>query len=194
MLLVHTPNVVDLTIDAVENLYWPLEIPTFTFTVIFKFICILIKLSNHLGLIFPSTAFGYTRHKTLIIGVVDPFCLTPVVIQVLLGLLEDWRDCTNKVLIFTKSVKLLEIMVHRLKVTIFLISTMAGGTGLKLTGANKVVIFDPAHDLQALDCAFQFGQMCDISVFRLLGAGSVEELIYACQIYKQPPIANWVYR
>ncbi|KAJ7347836.1 P-loop containing nucleoside triphosphate hydrolase protein [Mycena albidolilacea] len=159
----------------------------------------------------------------------------------LLALLEDWRDCTNKVLIFTKSVKLLEIMAHQLKVTsysflqldgstkqsehelswvlalftsltsarygnnqyipqypdvlVFLISTMAGGTGLKLTGANKVVIFDsnwnPAHDLQALDYAFRFGQMCDVSVFRLLGAGSVEELIYVRQIYKQPPIANW---
>lgn len=55
---------------------------------------------------------------------------------------------------------------------VFLISTLAGGTGLNLTGANKVVIFDPnwskfldirddllilmivldpAHDLQAMD-------------------------------------------
>jgi SNF2 family DNA or RNA helicase len=36
---------------------------------------------------------------------------------------------------------------------------------------------DPAHDLQALDRAFRFGEMRDVSVFRLLGAGSVEELI-----------------
>lgn len=56
-------------------------------------------------------------------------------------------------------------------------------------GANKVVIFDPnwnpAHDLQAMDRAFRFGQTRDVSVYRLLGAGSVEELIYARQIYKQ---------
>lgn len=107
---------------------------------------------------------------------------------------------------------------------IFLISTLAGGTGLNLTGANKVVIFgeviranvyimyewtngfasdpnwskyefllqnrpnassDPAHDLQAMDRAYRFGQTRDVSVFRLLGAGSVEELIYARQLYKQ---------
>jgi hypothetical protein len=44
---------------------------------------------------------------------------------------------------------------------------------------------DPAHDLQAMDRAYRFGQTRDVSVFRLLGAGSVEELIYARQLYKQ---------
>ena len=67
---------------------------------------------------------------------------------------------------------------------------------------------DPAHDLQAMDrlvyrmrwkliplvsiynCrAFRFGQTRDVSVYRLLGAGSVEELIYARQIYKQQQMA-----
>ncbi|KAG6868651.1 hypothetical protein C0993_012456 [Termitomyces sp. T159_Od127] len=144
--------------------------------------------------------------------------------QVLEILLKEWRkDPTNKVLIFTKSVKLLEMLEFHLKsrglgflkldgatkqsdrmpmidqfhndpdVFIFLISTLAGGTGLNLTGANKVVIFDPnwnpAHDLQAMDRAFRFGQTRDVSVYRLLGAGSVEELIYARQIYKQQQMA-----
>ncbi|KAI0946172.1 hypothetical protein AcV7_010213 [Taiwanofungus camphoratus] len=72
---------------------------------------------------------------------------------------------------------------------VFLISTLAGGTGLNLTGANKVVIFDPnwnpAHDLQAMDRAYRFGQLRDVSVYRLLGAGSIEELVYARQVYKQ---------
>jgi len=37
--------------------------------------------------------------------------------------------------------------------------------------------------------AFRFGQNRDVSVYRLLGAGSVEELIYARQIYKQQQMA-----
>lgn len=44
---------------------------------------------------------------------------------------------------------------------------------------------DPAHDLQAQDRAFRFGQRRDVSVYRFLGAGSLEELIYRRQIYKQ---------
>jgi hypothetical protein len=37
--------------------------------------------------------------------------------------------------------------------------------------------------------AFRFGQTRDVTVYRLLGAGSVEELIYARQIYKQQQMA-----
>lgn len=44
---------------------------------------------------------------------------------------------------------------------------------------------DPAHDLQAMDRAYRFGQTRDVDVFRLLGAGSLEETIYARQLYKQ---------
>ncbi|KAH8920948.1 hypothetical protein BT69DRAFT_371018 [Atractiella rhizophila] len=74
-------------------------------------------------------------------------------------------------------------------VFIFLISTKAGGVGLNLTAANRVVIFDPnwnpSHDLQAQDRAFRIGQRRDVNVYRLIGAGSLEELIYTRQIYKQ---------
>ena len=44
---------------------------------------------------------------------------------------------------------------------------------------------DPAHDLQAIDRAFRIGQSRDVEVFRLLGAGCIEELMYARQVYKQ---------
>ncbi|KAG8882394.1 hypothetical protein FRB97_008298 [Tulasnella sp. 331] len=137
-------------------------------------------------------------------------------------LLEKWRDNKeekNKVLVFSKSVKLLQFLSMWLAaegfnfrqldgsvaqenrfpliddfnlnpdVFVFLISTMTGGTGLNLVAANKVVIFDPnwnpAHDLQAMDRAYRFGQVRDVSVYRLLGAGSLEELVYARQLYKQ---------
>lgn len=72
---------------------------------------------------------------------------------------------------------------------VFLISTRAGGLGLNLVSANRVVIFDPswnpAIDLQAQDRSFRYGQRRHVTVFRLLAAGSLEELVYTRQIYKQ---------
>ncbi|XP_058096097.1 switch 2 isoform X2 [Magnolia sinica] len=72
---------------------------------------------------------------------------------------------------------------------VFLISTRAGGLGLNLVSANRVVIFDPnwnpAQDLQAQDRSFRYGQKRHVIVFRLLAAGSIEELVYSRQIYKQ---------
>ena len=72
---------------------------------------------------------------------------------------------------------------------VFLISTRAGGVGLNITSANKVVVVDPnwnpAHDLQAQDRAYRIGQTRDVEVFRLVSAGTIEEIVYARQIYKQ---------
>lgn len=72
---------------------------------------------------------------------------------------------------------------------VFLISTKAGGLGLNITSANKVVIVDPnwnpAYDLQAQDRAYRLGQTRDVEVFRLISAGTIEEIVYARQVYKQ---------
>ena len=72
---------------------------------------------------------------------------------------------------------------------VFLISTKAGGVGLNITSANKVVVVDPnwnpSYDLQAQDRAYRIGQTRDVEVFRLVSAGTVEEIVYARQIYKQ---------
>ncbi|KAJ3773127.1 P-loop containing nucleoside triphosphate hydrolase protein, partial [Lentinula raphanica] len=145
------------------------------------------------------------------------FCGKWKVLETLLH--EIRQDRSNKVLIFTKSVQLLKIVQNYLEtqpykyralsgetpqkdrmplidefhsnpdIFVFLISTLAGGTGLNLTGANHVVIFDPhwnpAHDLQAMDRAYRIGQTRPVKVYRLLGAGALEELIYNCQVYKQ---------
>jgi len=71
---------------------------------------------------------------------------------------------------------------------VFLISTRAGGEGLNLVAANRVVIFDPnwnpSHDQQAQDRAFRIGQRRDVEVFRLVSAGSIEERIYQRQLFK----------
>lgn len=72
---------------------------------------------------------------------------------------------------------------------VFLISTKAGGVGLNITAANKVVVVDPnwnpSYDLQAQDRAYRIGQLRDVEVFRLISQGTLEEVIYARQIYKQ---------
>ncbi|KAF1809398.1 hypothetical protein P152DRAFT_162825 [Eremomyces bilateralis CBS 781.70] len=72
---------------------------------------------------------------------------------------------------------------------VFLISTRAGGVGLNITSANKVVVVDPnwnpSYDLQAQDRAYRIGQTRDVEVFRLVSAGTIEEIVYARQIYKQ---------
>lgn len=73
--------------------------------------------------------------------------------------------------------------------SVFLISTKAGGVGLNLPSATNVVIFDPswnpAHDCQAQDRAYRIGQTKDVQVYRLITLGTIEEMIYVRQIYKQ---------
>ena len=74
------------------------------------------------------------------------------------------------------------------KIFLFLISTRAGGLGLNITAANKVIIYDvswnPSSDEQAQDRAFRIGQKRDVDVIRLVASGTIEELKYMRQIYK----------
>nr|XP_016440493.1 PREDICTED: switch 2-like [Nicotiana tabacum] len=134
-------------------------------------------------------------------------------------LMSSWVSQGDKILLFSYSVRMLDILekfiirkgygFSRLDGStptglrqslvddfnsspskqVFLISTKAGGLGLNLVSANRVVIFDPnwnpAQDLQAQDRSFRFGQRRHVVVFRLLAAGSLEELVYTRQVYKQ---------
>eukprot|EP00730_Choanoeca_flexa_P004088 TRINITY_DN11592_c0_g1_i2.p1 TRINITY_DN11592_c0_g1~~TRINITY_DN11592_c0_g1_i2.p1 ORF type:complete len:1209 (+),score=314.27 TRINITY_DN11592_c0_g1_i2:105-3731(+) len=71
---------------------------------------------------------------------------------------------------------------------LILVSTKAGGEGINLTAANRVLIldpcFNPSHDRQAQDRAYRIGQQRDVEVVRLVTLGSMEELVYARQVYK----------
>ncbi|MFN3325012.1 MAG: DEAD/DEAH box helicase [Bryobacteraceae bacterium] len=64
---------------------------------------------------------------------------------------------------------------------IFLLSLKAGGTGLNLTQANHVFLFDrwwnPAVENQATDRAFRIGQTKNVQVHKFVCAGTLEERI-----------------
>jgi superfamily II DNA or RNA helicase len=72
---------------------------------------------------------------------------------------------------------------------IFLISLKAGGTGLNLTGADTVILYDlwwnPAVEQQAADRAHRMGQKNVVQVIRLVAQGTVEDKMYELQQRKK---------
>lgn len=68
---------------------------------------------------------------------------------------------------------------------LFLISLKAGGTGLNLTGADTVILYDlwwnPAVEQQAADRAHRMGQQNEVHVIRLVAKGTIEEKINELQ-------------
>ncbi len=71
---------------------------------------------------------------------------------------------------------------------IFIISTRAGGLGINLISASKVIILDsdwnPQMDMQAMDRCHRIGQTKPVTVYRLLSKSTVEERIIERQTIK----------
>ncbi|KAE8881004.1 DNA excision repair protein [Phytophthora fragariae] len=140
-----------------------------------------------------------------------------VVLQKILGL---WKEQGHRVLIFTQTRSMLDILesfMSRLglaccrldgttgvaerqqrldafnapdsELFAFLLTTRAGGIGVNLVGADRVVVFDPdwnpSTDVQARERAWRIGQQKQVTVYRLVTAGTIEEKIYHRQIFKQ---------
>ena len=82
------------------------------------------------------------------------------------------------------------------EIPVFLISLMAGGTGLNLTGADMVIHYDPwwnpAVEDQATDRAHRIGQKKKVYVMKMIASGSIEEKVLALQRRKQAVIAATV--
>ncbi|EGX90558.1 SNF2 family helicase/ATPase [Cordyceps militaris CM01] len=143
----------------------------------------------------------------------------------LLQLVRQYQASGDRVLVFSRFVRLIELLRevfahhaidHRVltggtsvverqglvdefnsnpAISVFLLTTGAGGTGINLTSANKIVIFDqsdnPQDDIQAESRAHRLGQTRDVEVLRLISSGTIEELIdKACQ--KKIELANKV--
>lgn len=65
------------------------------------------------------------------------------------------------------------------EIFVFLLSTRAGGLGINLTAADTVIFYDsdwnPTIDSQAMDRAHRLGQTKQVTVYRLLTKGTIEE-------------------
>ena len=72
---------------------------------------------------------------------------------------------------------------------VFLLTTKVGGLGINLTGADRVIIYDPdwnpSTDVQARERAWRLGQKREVMIYRLMTAGTIEEKIYHRQLFKQ---------
>lgn len=132
--------------------------------------------------------------------------------------LKVWKEQGHRVLLFAQTQQMLEILENfaiaagynyrrmdgltpvRQRMTlidefndsgdvfIFILTTKVGGLGTNLTGANRVIIFDPdwnpSTDMQARERAWRIGQTKDVTVYRLITRGTIEEKVYHRQIYK----------
>lgn len=74
-------------------------------------------------------------------------------------------------------------------ITVFLISLKAGGVGLNLTGADTVIHYDmwwnPAVESQATDRVHRIGQKRNVSSYKLITLGTIEEKILEMQERKK---------
>lgn len=137
--------------------------------------------------------------------------------ELLLELLHEHLDSNHKVLMFSQFTSLLALAMPELKaagipfeyldgatrnrqqrvdhfnndpaIPLFLLSLKAGGTGLNLTSADTVIIYDPwwnpAVELQAADRTHRIGQTRPVSSLKLVVRDSIEEKILELQERKQ---------
>lgn len=139
-----------------------------------------------------------------------------------LELIEELHAEGHKVLLFSQFVSMLEILRGRLtemgipyhwltgstqnrsevvdkfqndeNACVFLLSLKAGGSGLNLTAASYVILYDPwwnpAVEAQAIDRAHRIGQTQPVMAYRMITKDSIEEKIMLLQQKKQLMSAN----
>lgn len=138
--------------------------------------------------------------------------------QILNRIITESIKAGDKVLVFSHSLPTLDYIEHVLKTSrhnycrldgqtpifsrqaatkrfnstgseqVYLISTRAGGLGLNIPGANRVVIFDfsfsPVWEEQAVGRAYRLGQQKPVFVYRFIAGGTFEEIMYNKAIFK----------
>jgi SNF2 family DNA or RNA helicase len=78
--------------------------------------------------------------------------------------------------------------------SVFLLSLRAAGTGLNLTSASYVVIYDPwwnpAVEAQAIDRTHRIGQTATVNAYKMISPGTVEEKIWDLQQRKAKTVSD----
>ncbi len=142
--------------------------------------------------------------------------------ETLFELLEPLLAEGQKVLVFSQFVQMLQILERECKIreipsymltgetknrmdvvsafqedsdpSVFLLSLRAAGTGLNLTTASYVVLYDPwwnpAVEAQAIDRSHRIGQTQTVNAYRLISPGTVEEKIWELQQSKAKTISD----
>ncbi|MEM9158349.1 MAG: DEAD/DEAH box helicase [Verrucomicrobiota bacterium] len=142
----------------------------------------------------------------------DPAPL-PAKLQALLDLIDPIAAEGHQVLVFSQFVSMLEILKRELdqrnvgnlilsgktqnrqalvdqfqkdkSQTVFLLSLKAAGSGLNLTAASYVILFDPwwnpAVEAQAIDRTHRIGQTTQVIAYRIIAKDTVEEKIRQLQ-------------
>ena len=137
-------------------------------------------------------------------------------------LLDQLREEGHKVLVFSQFVKMLDIIKGRLEdegrhhcyltgqtkdrgkvieefqtaedPSVFLLSLKAGGSGLNLTSASYVILYDPwwnpAVENQAIDRTHRIGQKNKVIAYRLLIRDTVEEKVRVLQEQKRQMLGD----
>ncbi|MBK1880068.1 DEAD/DEAH box helicase [Pelagicoccus mobilis] len=143
----------------------------------------------------------------------------------LIDLVTELQDEGHKVLVFSQFVEMLKIISAKFdeigckhltltgqtknreelvdqfqsdeSITAFLLSLRAAGSGLNLTAASYVVLYDPwwnpAVEAQAIDRTHRIGQKNTVNAYRLIAKDSVEQKIQSLQLKKES-LANEIVR
>ncbi|KAL0476563.1 DNA repair and recombination protein RAD54L2 [Acrasis kona] len=78
---------------------------------------------------------------------------------------------------------------------LLLVSTLAGGEGINLHSANRVVLVDvnwnPSHDSEACCRVYRYGQKKPVSIYRLVSVDTMEDNVLSRQLRKQV-LSSWV--
>ncbi|OHF00130.1 SNF2 super family protein [Colletotrichum orchidophilum] len=138
-------------------------------------------------------------------------------VQLLVAILDQCEKINEKVLIFSQSIPTLDYLdnlfrqqrrkvsrldgttpIHRRQqqvknfnsgdTQLYLISTTAGGVGLNIHGASRVVIFDfkynPIHEQQAVGRAYRIGQRRPVYVYKFISGGTYEQALHNRAVFK----------